>query len=221
MRGLVVIDAGGYARETVQAVQAINEQRPTWNLLGFLDDRPERAGTEPGGVPVLGPVSELERYGNAQVVICTGGPQNYFSRRQMVDRLSLPPERYATVIHPMAVVPPSCGVGAGSVLLAGVVATTSVSIGDHVAVEAGVVLSHDDVVASFATLGPRACLAGTVHVGEGAYVGAGAVVHQERNVGAWALVGMGAVVLTDIPPAEVWVGNPARRLRKVRSRPMT
>ena len=33
--------------------------------------------------------------------------------------------------------------------------------------------------------------------------------------GAWALAGMGAVVLDDVPPAEVWVGVPARRLRAV------
>jgi len=212
---LVVIHTGGFARETVEAVRAVNQQRPTWELLGFLDDRPELADTWVDGLPVLGPVSELERYGNAHVVVCAGGPQDYFSRRQVVDRLGLPSERYATIVHPAAVVPSACTVGPGSVLLAGVVTTTKVRVAAHVAVEAGVVLSHDDVVGSYATLGPGVCLAGTVKIGEGAYVGTGAVIHQERTVGAWPLVGMGAVVLDDVPPAEVWVGVPARRLRAV------
>ena len=34
------------------------------------------------------------------------------------------------------------------------------------------------------------------------------------TVGAWSLVGMGSVVLGDVPPAEIWAGNPARLLRK-------
>jgi sugar O-acyltransferase (sialic acid O-acetyltransferase NeuD family) len=215
MRSLVVVHTGGFGRETVEAVRAVNQQQPTWELIGFLDEREELAGTQVDGLPVLGPIAELDRYGDAQVVVCTGGPQDYFSRRRIVQRLDLPPDRYATVVHPAIVLPPSCQVGPGSVLLAGMVATTSVRIGAHVAVEAGVVLSHDDVVGSFATLGPGVRLAGTVEIGEGAYVGAGAVIHQERTVGAWSLIGMGAVVLDDVPAAEVWVGVPARRLRAV------
>jgi sugar O-acyltransferase (sialic acid O-acetyltransferase NeuD family) len=211
----VVIAAGGYAREAVEAVRAINQQRPTWELLGFLDDREELAGAQVDGLPVLGPVSEVERYGGAQLLVCVGDPGDRFGRWRLVRRLGLPANRYATVVHPAAVVPPSCQVGPGSVLLAGVVATTNVRVGAHVAVEAGVVLSHDDVVASYASLGPGARLAGNVELGQGAYVGAGAVVHQDRAVGAWALVGMGAVVLADVPAAEVWVGVPARRLRAV------
>ena len=34
------------------------------------------------------------------------------------------------------------------------------------------------------------------------------------TVGAWSLVGMGSVVLHDVPPGEVWAGNPARLIRK-------
>lgn len=33
------------------------------------------------------------------------------------------------------------------------------------------------------------------------------------QIGVFSTVGMGAVVLRDIPPGEVWGGNPARRLR--------
>ena len=86
-------------------------------------------------------------------------------------------------------------------MLAGAVATTGVQIGAHVAVMPSVVLTHDDVVCDFATLGSGARLAGDVIVGEGAYIGAGALVREHCRIGAWALVGMGAGVTGDIPPA--------------------
>jgi len=58
-------------------------------------------------------------------------------------------------------------------------------------------------------------LAGRVRVEEGAYVGSGALVREDRTIGAWALVGMGAVITKDVPAAEVWAGVPARFLRPV------
>jgi len=213
MQQLVVIGAGGFGRETVEAVRAANAGGPTWDVLGFLDDDPELRGTDVEGIAVLGPISRVGDYPDSRVVVCTGHPGNYFAKRRIVQRLDLPEARYATVIHPAAVLSSRCRIGPGSVLLATVVATAAVDIGAHVAVMPGVVFTHDDVVGPYAILGAGARLAGRVRVGQGAYVGAGVLVREDRSIGDWALVGMGSVVTRDIPPGEVWAGVPARFLR--------
>jgi sugar O-acyltransferase (sialic acid O-acetyltransferase NeuD family) len=213
VRELLLVGSGGFGRETAEVVGAINRLAPTWKLLGFLDDDPGRAGAVVDGVPVLGAVDAVERYPDAQLVVCTGHPGDYSSRRRIVARLGLDPGRYATLVHPAAVLPAAAEVGPGSVLLAGVVATAAVRVGAHVAVMPGTVLTHDDVIGPYATLAAGVRLAGRVRVGEGAYLGAGALVRENLTVGAWALVGMGAVVLEDVPAGEVWAGVPARRLR--------
>jgi sugar O-acyltransferase (sialic acid O-acetyltransferase NeuD family) len=212
---LLVVGAGGFARETAQAVRARNALRPTWELLGFLDDAAGLAGTLVDGVPVLGPVDQVERYPDAAVVVCTGSPADYGSRKRIVARLDLPPSRYARIVHPAASLASSTVLGEGSVVLAGAVTTAAVRIGAHVAVMPGCVFTHDDVVGDYATFGAGVRLAGGVEVAEGAYVGSGALVREHRRVGAWALVGMGSLVLTDVPAGEVWAGTPARRLRDV------
>jgi acetyltransferase-like isoleucine patch superfamily enzyme len=71
------------------------------------------------------------------------------------------------------------------------------------------------VVGDYVTLASGVKLGGGVAVDEGAYLGAGAMVREGVRVGAWSQIGMGSVVLRDVPPGEVWVGNPARRLRDV------
>jgi acetyltransferase-like isoleucine patch superfamily enzyme len=48
-----------------------------------------------------------------------------------------------------------------------------------------------------------------------AAIGSGAVVLCGNTIGEGAIVGAGAVVTRSIPDGEIWVGNPARFLRKV------
>jgi sugar O-acyltransferase (sialic acid O-acetyltransferase NeuD family) len=210
---LVVMGASGLGRETVEAVRAMNECGSSWRLLGYLDDDPALCGKYLDGVPVLGGKEELKKLPNALVVVCTGRPDNYLSRPRIVKALDLPDERYATIVHPAAAVSTSSRIGPGSVLLAGAVLTAAVRTGSHVAVMSQVTLTHDDIVEDFATLASGVRLSGRVHIGEGAWVGAGALVREERAVGAYALVGMGSVVLCDVPACEVWAGVPARYLR--------
>ena len=204
---LLLVGSGGLAREVAQALRGW--PAAPWEPLGFLDDDSARWGTTAAGLPVLGPLEIVHEQPTAAVLVCTGRPGDYASRARLVSRLGVDPERFATVVHPAAWVSPDTSVGAGSVLLAGVVATASVRIGQHVAVMPGCVLTHDDVVDDFATLASHVVLGGSVQVERGAYLGAGSLVREGLRVGSWSFTGMGALVLSDIPAAELWFGSPA------------
>lgn len=213
---LLIVGAGGFARETAAAVQAINAVRPEWDLLGFVDDDPALRGREFESTPVLGPVAAgLAAHPSARVVVCTGNPKNYFSRFLIVRRLGLSPERYATIVHPAASIARSSVIGRGSVVLAGTVATAQCRIGNHVAVMPMAAIIHDVEIGDFATLSSGVRLGGGARIAMGAYVGAGAVLREGLTVGEWSLVGMGAVVTRAIGRGEVWAGVPARRRRAV------
>jgi sugar O-acyltransferase (sialic acid O-acetyltransferase NeuD family) len=214
-RELLIVGTGGFARETAEAVRAVNEHETTWHLRGYLDDDPRLNGRVVEGIRVLGPVDAIGEYPDASVAVCTGHPGNYFSRKRIVDRLALASERYATIVHPSAAVSRSCRLGSGTVLLAHVTATAAVEVGAHVAVMPQVVLTHDDVVEDYATFGSGVRVGGRALVRQGAYIGAGALILQELIIGAWALIGMGAVVTKDVPAGQVWAGCPARFFRDV------
>jgi sugar O-acyltransferase (sialic acid O-acetyltransferase NeuD family) len=223
-RQLLLIGAGGFARETAEAVRAMNAVSemnracPPWELLGYLDDDPALAGVVRSGLPVLGPLDLLAEYPRAALVICTGRPDNYSSRRQIAGRLGLPDARYATVLHPTAAIGSTSTVGPGSVILGHVDLTADVVVGRHVAVMPQTVLTHDVRIEDWVTLASGVRLGGGVTIAEGAYLGSAASVREGVTVGARAMIGMGSVVTRDVPADRLWFGIPAKDVSAAPSR---
>ena len=69
---------------------------------------------------------------------------------------------------------------------------------------------HDAYIATQATLTNASQLAGHTQVGRSANLGLGTVVHQRSVIGPYAMVGMQSVVTSNLPPATVAFGSPAR-----------
>lgn len=207
MDDLLLVAASGLAREALAVVRAVGRHR----VVGVLDDDTTLHGAALDGVAVLGGLDRVERHPDAQVLLCPGSGG---ARRSVARRLGLAPERYATVVSPTADLAADISVGAGSIVLGGVVATASVTVGAHVVLMPRVVLTHDTVVGDFATLATGVTLGGGVEVGEAAYLGMASCVRQHVRVGAGAVLGMGAVLLEDLPPGETWAGVPAGPLTR-------
>ncbi|WP_102510178.1 WxcM-like domain-containing protein [Sanguibacter massiliensis] len=99
-----------------------------------------------------------------------------------------------------------------------------VVLGDRVTIKSGVQLWDGVRLGDDVFVGPNATFANdrfprskqypeeflATHVGDGASIGAGAVVLPGVKIGPGAMVGAGAVVTRDVPANAIVVGNPAR-----------
>lgn len=54
-------------------------------------------------------------------------------------------------------------------------------------------------------------LAGSVTVEDNVTIYSKVIIREQRTIGKSAVIGMGAVVVSDVPPGETWLGNPAKR----------
>lgn len=52
------------------------------------------------------------------------------------------------------------------------------------------------------------------HIGNDVWIGSKCLIKGGVSIGDGAIIGMGSVVTHDVPPYEIWAGNPARFIRK-------
>lgn len=206
---VAIIGAGGHASEIRDVLEAQNRIEPSFELLGFLVEREHaEPGTLVDGLPILGDLDALVGRAPEVRVICGIGACE--TRRRLVRAAEERGFRFFNALHPSASITPRVTLGTGILVAAGTVVTSRIRIGNHVHLNTGCTVAHDDVLEDFVTCAPGVNLAGNVHVGEGAYLGIGSTVIQKRRIGPWATVAAGAVVIEDVPANATVAGVPAR-----------
>ncbi|MCY7287553.1 MAG: acetyltransferase [Cryobacterium sp.] len=205
MADVILVAASGLAREVLAVIRSAGHDR----VIGFLDDDEHQWGNAYDSVVVLGGLDTVSRYPDAKLVLCAGKGSSRVAIASRLAVLGRTDADYATIVHDNVVVPPTCAVGVGSIILAGVVLTTDAWIGRHVVVMPNCTITHDDSLGDGATLASGVSLGGGVRLNERAYLGMNAAVLPGVSIGADATVGMGSAVTHDVPAGETWVGVPA------------
>jgi sugar O-acyltransferase (sialic acid O-acetyltransferase NeuD family) len=90
-----------------------------------------------------------------------------------------------------------------------------VVLGNNVSIHAGTIIGHETRVGSSSFIAHGCCLSGEVIINDQVFIGAGASVHPRKTIGIGSIVAAGSVVTKNIPDYEVWMGNPARRLKAI------
>ncbi|WP_456426197.1 acetyltransferase [Rhodocaloribacter sp.] len=209
MRPLVIVGAGGFGRETAALVEDINRDEPAWELLGFVDDDATLHGSERLGYPVLGGLDWLCRRRNVHYVLAIGAPR---IRKRMDRRLEATPLSPATLIHPAAAVHRTTSLGPGTILCRGVTLTVAIRVGRHVILNLHGTVGHDATLGDYTTAHPGVHISGHARTGTAVELGTGCVLLPGVTVGEGARVGAGAVVTRDLPAHCTAVGVPARPL---------
>ncbi len=213
IRPLVVVGAGGFGRETLDVVDALNRSsaESVFEVLGVVDSNPSSANLDRlqrRGVPFLGSLEEwLKTDPSAEYLLGVGSPTD---RERLDDRCRAEGLIAATAIHPSATVGSEMRADDGVIVCAGVNVSTNVTLGRHVHLNPGSTVGHDSNVRDYVSINPGAILSGEVNIKERTLVGAGAVVLPGLTIGEGSVVGAAACVVRSVSANTVVKGVPAR-----------
>lgn len=164
------------------------------------------------------PESDVGALGDIGFVIGIGDPR---IRENIANRYAHTLS-FTNIIHPSATFGRGqrdvLECGRGIVVCAGARLTNGIAVGHFSIINQNACIAHDVVMEAYVHVSPGACVSGNVHLGQGCWIGAGAVVNQGENdrklkIGSGTMIGAGAVVTRDCEADAVYAGVPARRLK--------
>jgi acetyltransferase EpsM len=210
---LVVIGASGNGAVVRSTMEDLRTDGNDWEFLGYLDDNYSSNNAD----EVIGKVSSQ----NVEKLLNNSDLYFFFSLNSVKlqtqcktiwDKLRIPAERCATLIHPTAVVSQFSKISTGVAVQPLVNIGPGVQIASNVHIFAQAMIGHNSVLHNFAYVANNACIGGYCTLEEGAYVGTNATLIENITLGSWSLVGLGATVLKDVGPNKRVAGNPAKSI---------
>lgn len=215
MKKLVILGGSGIGMIAASIAHDLGH----FEVMGFLNDVLE-PGHQVGKYkkfPVLGGTEEYKKLQDNKDVlffIAYVGLQNEKETFEKINSLEIPQDRFATLIHPTAIIPKGlCSIGNGVLMAPLTQLSPDTTIDDNCILLPNSFVGHDSTLEKFAHIATNSVIGANVRVGRAVHVGSNATVREKVDIGDFSLVGAGAVVLNDVPENSVVVGNPGRVLK--------
>ena len=211
MKNIVIIGVGGFGREIKMLIDQINENKPSFNILGFYDDA---VGLKKvyNGIKYLGTLNKLNQVKQeTAVAIGIGDPK---TKVKIKERLSNKNLTFPSLIHPSVLIgSDEVNIGEGTIICSGVIITCNIEIGNFVTLNLACTVGHDTIIKDYASFMPSVNISGEVVICECVYVGTGAKIINQLKIGKNTIVGAGAVVSKTLPENCTAVGIPAKPIK--------
>ena len=207
MKDIIIVGAGGFGRELIEVIKLINREKPTYNILGFINDDLHSLDNYEVGKEyrILGTIKDWQPTGNEVYAMAITSPAG---KKKIAELLKPRGAQFETIISPRAFIADYVTIGEGTVITAFSVQENA-KLGNFVTI-AGSLVGGTCEVGDYTTSTGFANLT-DAKIGSGVFIGSHAVVLNGLKVGDNCTICAGSIVFNNIKSGtKVW-GSPAKK----------
>ena len=211
MKDLLIYGFGGLGHEVACVINHINVIKPTWNLLGYIDD-----GVTPGTSckygKVLGDINTLNAWNTPVCVAIAIGSPKYLE--EVSSKIVNPIVEFPNIIAPNVFYfdRDAVEIGKGNIITFGCRFSCNTHIGDFNIMDGCVSLGHDSILGNYNMFFPEVRISGQTSIGNKNYFGSRSFAAQCLKIGNENRFGAGTYILRKIKDGGLYIGNPAKKI---------
>ena len=215
MHSIVIIGAGGHARDVKFLIEEINRAKPTYEFLGYIVSDLNAVTERDSVAEIIGDERWFERHHSpTNVAIGIGTPMaRVAAGRRLAEKH--PKLKFPALLHPHLIYDrATCRFERGVQVCASCILTVNVTLKEFAMVNLACTIGHETVIGAGSVIYPNSSLSGGVTIGESVLIGTGGKVLPYLKIGDGATIGAGVVVSRDVPPNVTLVAPPPIMLTK-------
>ncbi len=208
MKHLYIFGTGGFGREALICFIDICKAKSIdyTQFVSFVIDDEYHKDAYLMGVPVI--KKSQFNHEDGEVFIGLADP---YIRKEIVMKLPSA-TKFATLLHPTALISDWVSIGEGTIVCAGSILTTQITIGKHAHFNLNTTVGHDCVIGDYFTSSPGVNISGNCVIGDNVFLGTNTAVREKTTICDNVIVGMSSSVLKSLDESGVYVGNPAKKV---------
>ena len=202
--------------ELVDLVIDINKIEKTYEIIGILDDNEALHNTIVCGYNVIGSLIKAHEFDQSvKFVLGIGYHTTRLIRHEILKRLNFPPERYQTLISPIAKIYSGALIGHGCILHAGAMVCCNSVLNNFCVMEPNTIIGASNLLGEGVLYTSLNVSVANVKIGSFSFIGAHSSIAEGREIGPGALVSMSTYISRNVEPGRTAFGNPMKIVDQV------
>lgn len=207
MKKLYIIGAGSVGAHVALNIHEYSEE---FKIAGFLDDDPQKIGTEQFGIKVIGEIQDALNLKDVFIVLGIAFPD---IKRKIMDKISGNTSlSYPTLVHSRSWISKKVSIGNGCIIYPGTTINYGSELGDFVVLNMNCALGHHTHIGTYSSLAPGVNTGGHTVIEEGVDVGIGTSTLQNVRISCGSVVGGQSMVTRDVAAHSKVAGIPAKAI---------
>ncbi len=210
-KSLILIGGGGHCKSCVDVIEAEGK----FKIAGIIDTE-DRLHQDVLGYKITAVDKDLQNLIRSYkyFLITIGSIKEPRKRIEKFEYLKALDAKLPVIISSLAHVSRSARIAEGTIVMHKALVNSDAYIGKNCIINTSVLIEHDAKIGDHCHISTGSIINGKCKIGNRVFIGSNSVVANNINIADDVVVGAGSVVVKTITKAGVYVGNPARPVKK-------